>query len=127
MEQHHFGTPSRPGYHNSQWACLMKEVGLIPSATGKPGGKETGQQISHYIEPAGRFSASCAELIDERGFTLPYVELWDESEREMRAKKASSKTKYTCPSCRVNAWAKPGTRLLCGRCREASSAIEMIG
>jgi hypothetical protein len=34
LEQHHFGQPSRNGYHNKQWAELMKRVGLFPSDTG---------------------------------------------------------------------------------------------
>jgi ribosomal protein S27AE len=30
--------------------------------------------------------------------------------------KKSSKTKFTCPGCGQNAWAKPDARLLCGAC-----------
>ena len=38
---------------------------------------------------------------------------------EMKRKaKAASKTKYTCPACAANAWAKPETRLICGDCAE---------
>ena len=34
----------------------MVEVGLIPSDTGEPGGKPTGQKkMSHYIDPTGKF------------------------------------------------------------------------
>ena len=122
LEQHHFGAPSRTGYHNSEWAQMMRAVGLIPSSTGEPGGKETGQRVSHYIEPGGYFSVACSELINERGFVLPYVELWEETERETRARKASSKTKYTCPECGVNAWAKPMTELDCGSCHLSMQA-----
>ena len=39
-----------------------------------------------------------------------------EAERGTREMKAASKTRYTCPRCSVNAWAKPGTRLACGVC-----------
>ncbi len=53
--QWEFGSPSRNGYHNKEWAAKMKAVGLTPSNTGKPGGKETGQQMTHYIEPDGRY------------------------------------------------------------------------
>lgn len=39
--------------------------------------------------------------------------------QEKRAKaKTKSKTKYTCPSCDANAWAKPGANLVCGDCEE---------
>ena len=33
-----------------------------------------------------------------------------------RKKKAASKTKYTCPTCGANTWAKPETKLICGVC-----------
>lgn len=122
LEQHHFGKPSRAGYHNKGWAKLMRAVGLIPSDTGAPGGKETGQAVSHYIEAGGRFELACAELLG-RGAALPYVELWGDEEARKRAKKkAASKTKYTCPACAANAWAKPETNLVCGDCDERMEA-----
>jgi hypothetical protein len=31
-------------------------------------------------------------------------------------------TKYTCPSCSVNAWEKPQTSLICGDCEEPMEA-----
>lgn len=33
-----------------------------------------------------------------------------------RRKKAASKTKYTCRGSGRNAWAKPGSALICGEC-----------
>ena len=53
--QEDFGRPSRGGYHNSQWADKMIQVGLMPSDTGEAGGKRTGQSITHYIIPGGKF------------------------------------------------------------------------
>jgi hypothetical protein len=32
--------------------------------------------------------------------------------------KERSKTKFTCPSCGQNAWAKPDAALICGTCEE---------
>ncbi len=61
--QHHFGTPSRTGYHNKEWAAKMREVGLIPSDTGKPGGKDTGQKVSDYLEEGGRFERACTAFL----------------------------------------------------------------
>lgn len=121
LEQHHFGNPSRSGYHNKEWAGMMRAVGLIPSDTGAPGGRETGQSMTHYIEPGGRFERACGELI-RQGFGVPYVELW--ADEEARKKKSASKTKYTCPACAANAWAKPETRLICGDCDEPMLADE---
>jgi hypothetical protein len=57
-----FGKPSKGGYHNRQWAEQMKAIGLQPSATGVPGGKETGPQVSHYILADGRFARAYSAL-----------------------------------------------------------------
>ena len=46
--QEDFGKPSRGGYHNRQWADKMVQVGLMPTDTGEPGGKQTGQYVTHY-------------------------------------------------------------------------------
>jgi hypothetical protein len=118
LEQHHFGKPSRNGYHNRRWAETMKSVGLIPSNTGKTGGKQTGQQMDHYIQPGGPFDLACRALLDD-GFTLSFVDLWKTPERW---KKAASKTKYTCPGCGLNAWGKPEIHLVCGECKERMAA-----
>ncbi len=122
LEQHHFGTPSRSGYHNREWARMMHAVGLIPSDTGAPGGREVGQKMTHYIEADGRFARACADFI-LTGFDPLYVELWQD--RGTRQKKAASKTKYTCGGCGTNAWAKPQTALVCGDCKEAMDAQEI--
>lgn len=122
--QHHFGKPSRIGYHNKEWAGMMHAVGLVPSDTGQPGGKETGQKVSHYIAPGGPFARACDDLLGRHGFTVAYVELWEEGSAKKRKAKAASKTKYTCPGCGANAWAKPETKLICGECDEAMEAEE---
>lgn len=118
LRQHHFGAPSRTGYHNKQWASMMREIGLIPSTTGEPGGGDVGQRVSHYVEAGGAFAKACAYLTRTAGFEALYVELWGEGDGKKRAKKAASKTKYTCPSCGLNAWAKPNVDLKCGDCDE---------
>ena len=71
--QHHFGTPSRTNPHNTEWVQKMRSIGLVPSNTGLPGGKSTGQRVSHYIEPEGAFVKACQSLIDE-GFELKWFD-----------------------------------------------------
>lgn len=90
----------------------MKEVGLYPTATGEPGGKETGQSVTHYIIPGRAYAAAYTKLA-ATGFALNWQ---SHPFSEDRKKKAASKTKYTCDSCGTNAWAKPGTALICGGC-----------
>jgi hypothetical protein len=121
LEQQHFGTPSRSGYHNREWAGMMKAIGLVPSDTGQPGGKETGQKMHHGIAPGGPFAKACAKLV-KSGFAVRYVELW--SDEQARTKKAASKTRFTCPECGANAWGKPGLNLVCGDCDECMEVEE---
>jgi len=78
----------------------MKEIGLQPSHTGEPGGKETGQKVSHYIIEGGRFALAVSKL-KAGGFALRWQSRGAEDTE--RQKKAASKTKYTCPGCELNA------------------------
>ena len=120
--QHHFGKPSRTGYHNKEWAAKMRGVGLVPSSTGEPGGKETGQKVSHFIEAGGRFEQACTAYLATGAAILYHDRAGDAEATKTRKTKAASKTKYTCPVCGQNAWAKPEASLICGDCREAMEA-----
>jgi hypothetical protein len=112
--QQTWGRPPRRAYHDRQWAAKMKEIGLQPSTTGELGGKETGQSVTHYILAAGSYAKAYAKL-KARGFRLHWQSA--PAAEGARAKKAS-KTKYTCPECGQNAWAKPNALLICGACYE---------
>lgn len=63
--QAHNGKPSRSGYHNAEWVNKMAEIGLIASNTGKEGGKQTGQQMTHYIQENGLFDETIKPLVDK--------------------------------------------------------------
>jgi predicted SprT family Zn-dependent metalloprotease len=120
--QHHHGTPSRSGYHNKEWAAKMREIGLIPTATGEPGGREVGQKMTHMIEPGGRFEQACTAYLATGTAILYHDRAGDGEAAVTRKKKAASKTKYTCPTCGMNAWAKPDAHLMCGDCSEDMEA-----
>jgi hypothetical protein len=60
--QQTYGKAPRRGYHDQQWAAKMREIGLPPSDTGEERGKETGQSMSHYIIPEGRYAQAYAKL-----------------------------------------------------------------
>jgi hypothetical protein len=118
--QEHKGTPSRKSYHNRQWAEKMESLGLMPSDTGAPGGKKTGQKVSHYIIPGGPFARVCALLLSD-GFRLAWGEIIaevadDEEEGSGTGKGKTTRVKFTCPACRANAWGKPDLKLICGVC-----------
>lgn len=104
------------GYHDKQWAQKMEEIGLMPSHNGQQLGKKTGARMSHYIIEDGKFDIVSKRLLD-------VVLYYDETDKVAAKKKKASKTKYTCPDCNTNAWAKPETLLICGDCYRASEEI----
>jgi len=104
--------PRTAGYHSKKWGQEMLRIGLHPSSTGEPGGKMTGYRVSHYIVSGGMYAQAYAKL-KTKGFKLH----WQSGpETKERKKKRESKTKYTCPDCKLNAWAKPEAHLVCGDC-----------
>jgi len=150
--QAHFGKPSRSGYHNREWAAKMIAISLIPSDTGQPGGKQTGQNMSDYPDPAGAFAAHTARLI-AAGFVIswqatpaarrpakppadtPGVGGWELGIEEQHSgpqplspnsqlpePNPKNKIKYSCSTCGQNAWAKPNARLICGDCEQSMIA-----
>ena len=114
----------------------MKEVGLIPSNTGKPGGKKTDQRMTRYIEKEGPYQKAFEKM--PKRYILPFTSLDgevmkmlveggvssiskgkgdDRSERLRKLRPVSrKKTKYTCLGCKANVWGKPGLKLICGEC-----------
>jgi predicted SprT family Zn-dependent metalloprotease len=114
------GTAPRTGYHNKEWAERMKQIGLQPVAVN--GGGETGQSVTHSIIPDGAYQQAYKAL-KATGFA-PLA--WESAPAAKNGSK-SSKTKYTCPDCNQNAWAKPGAVLLCGECYGSDETIvEMV-
>lgn len=118
--QQHFGEPSRNGYHNKEWAAKMHEIGLHPSSTAAPGGKETGQKVSHYIVEGGAFDLAFAAL-EKKGLGDLLVDRWADNDttKKAKAKKAASKTAFECADCGMKAWAKADAKLICGECEIA--------
>lgn len=126
--QYQLGRPSPNGYHNKQWGDWMERIGLIPSATGKPGGQRTGIAMSHFIDPDGPFDRACTELLATS--SISFMDLWSlvstlgngnpaaaaKADRRHKSKTAS-KTRFSCPTCRANAWGNPGLRIDCRPCR----------
>jgi hypothetical protein len=140
--QYHYGKPGRRGYHNREWGVKMKEVGLFPSSTGKEGGKETGESMTHYIIPGGMFDVVCASLVNKylqipwldtrppyiSPTLLELIETFSNEESDNTEDKPvepfvlppekkinkSNRVKYSCPYCKTSVWGKPDIRIVCG-------------
>jgi predicted SprT family Zn-dependent metalloprotease len=72
-----YGKPSREGYHNKEWADKMESFGLIPSDTGKVGGKKTGQKMGDYPLKGGWFEKVCIQIYKE-GLFLKWFDRFPE-------------------------------------------------
>jgi hypothetical protein len=106
------GNPSRNGYHNREWSDKMKEIGLHSSNTGQPGGRETGQQVTHYVIEGGLFEKAFHDMPEE--YSIPWTS--GAAEAKPVPRKCESKVKFTCPSCAAKAWGKPGLLIKCKPC-----------
>jgi predicted SprT family Zn-dependent metalloprotease len=63
--QYIYGKPGRRRYHNREFAEKMESIGLMPSSTGRPGGRKTGEHMSDYIIEGGLFELECRRLLTE--------------------------------------------------------------
>ena len=107
--QYQFGMPpSKPGYHNQQWAEKMSEIGLMPSDTGKPGGRKTGFKMGHYIIEESPFAQALMAIKEMETDYFPW-----KGSADIQPAKTNSKLKYTCPQCGANAWGTDGLVLVC--------------
>jgi hypothetical protein len=98
------------GYHNKEWAEKMKSVGLYPSSTGKPGGKEVGPRVSHYIVDGGPYANAFKKL--PKDVTLAWLGV----QTPKKEKALRNKVKYVCPECDMKVWGKPECNVQCGDC-----------
>lgn len=133
QEREDFGPPGSGGktvsngYHDAVWADGMERIGLMPSHTGRPGGKRTGGRVSHYVIEGGPFDVAARELILS-GFVIRWHDQLtpedlakgagkDGSARPAnKPKRKRDRIKFTCGGCGLNAWAKPAARLKCAPC-----------
>jgi predicted SprT family Zn-dependent metalloprotease len=75
QQQH--GTPPRGRYHDKEWGDKMESIGLMPSSTGQPGGRKTGDKVADYPIEGGRFLAVCSMLITQE-FKLSWYDRFTE-------------------------------------------------
>jgi predicted SprT family Zn-dependent metalloprotease len=115
------GHPAKRGYHDKEWAAQMKAIGLYPSNSGMVGGRETGQQMQHYVIPGGPFQQAFKQLA-AAGWQLNL----QSAMRGNATKAPKNKTKFTCTTCGQNAWGKPDLNVICGGCLIAAGVIDAL-
>ena len=101
----------------------MKRIGLYPSHTAEPGGRETGDQMQHYVIAGGIFERAAADLMTS-GFEIAWRDARpprrdsfggsEGGEDAEPAPKSGKRQKYQCPICELAAWSRHGAALKCG-------------
>ena len=114
--QAHFGENSPTSYHDKEWSDKMESLGLMPSNTGAPGGKKTGQKMYDYPLEAGMFLKACDGLLTPE-YRISWRDRFSVAPEAAPLGNKSLRMKYSC-SCPANIWGKPGLNVLCGECGE---------
>jgi hypothetical protein len=122
--QQEFGLPSRRTYHNTEWAEKMQDIGLMPSETGQPGGKKTGQKMCTYVVDGGPF-AKAFESMPEKAL-LPWLAR-PFAPRPQSGGQKRDQMRYQCPECKAIVRGKDGLNIMCGDCNEAFTCNDASG
>jgi hypothetical protein len=110
------GKPPRKGYHDAAWAEKALAIGLIPTSTGRPGGKPTGDKIVILVSHTGPFADACAEFPDLEMLPL---------QASGPAKADPSKVPYRCACATV--WGKRGLKIRCLECGAEFVESQKVG
>ena len=128
---------ARGGYHDKQWAELMRECGLEPvyNNTSKT-------SVTHKIIPDGVFAEFVEKFKEKHGEDYFNIVSYstevmkrtrkelgieddedDDSPKPDNADKPikkydRNKIKYVCPGCDCKVWGKPGLNIHCNECDE---------
>jgi predicted SprT family Zn-dependent metalloprotease len=106
--QEHFGSPSRAGYHNRQWAAVMRRIGLEPISAD---GKGTGYSVNHAIVEGGPFDLSFQAFAASNP-TIAWGDAFTHSGETRKPKRLT----FVCPSCGQKVMGVPKTRVRCEFC-----------
>jgi hypothetical protein len=102
LETHLAGKVESRRCHSKGWAERMVRVGLCPTHTGRPGGRQTGQSMTHLIVEGGAFDKAWKALV-ATGWRL-------------RGSPPAGARRFVCARCGQAATGEPRARLMCGAC-----------
>jgi len=117
--QTRFGKPGPEGYHNREWVRKMLMIGLCPTDTGLPGGKQTGPKMEHVVVEDGAFQKSARSFLPHHslGWQSPALAVAPPRQVRLTTPKSTPAPTLTCPKCGQSTVVE-GTqhRLKCGYC-----------
>lgn len=101
--------------------------------TGKPGGRNIGRKMAHYIIPGGLFEQAFEEMprsllitfkpLEDQATDIDPKKIEDKKERDQK----KLKTKYTCLGCSMTVWGKRDLFINCGQCNLRLVVIDDFG
>jgi len=124
-EMCHLWEYQQPGYnsnnnrHTKLWADKMESIGLMPSSTGKIGGKRTGSKVLDYIIDYSPFAMEAQSILDNNR-EIAYLLGKLIKAKESRINKTY---KYVCPLCKCTLRGKSGLDIICGVCMETMDEV----
>lgn len=80
--QYQHGTPGRRRYCNKEYGDKLQSIGLMPSNTGRPGGKMVGEKLDAVVLDDGPFEQSCARLLTA-SFALSWLDRFPVGVRQL--------------------------------------------
>lgn len=109
------GEAPRRCYHNKAFASVMESIGLMTSSTGKPGGKRTGQNMTHYIIEDGPYKKAFDAMPAK--CRVPFIANGLLGNKKVKKSKRAS-VKYVCPICGAALRGNEGLNVKCCDCNE---------
>lgn len=132
--QFQYGSPSQKSYHNQEWATKMESIGLMPSDTGRVGGKKTGQKMADYPMAHGDFTRVCNQLFDQ-GFIVAWYDRFVPrnvspssmlSDREFAAEMLESAPEHLLMVPHLSLGSQPEATNDGGTCNDGEAAMTVV-
>ena len=141
--QEEFGEVTKGEMHNREWSDKAKEIGLIPVNLENPD-QDTGFAVKTTLADGGPLERAIRNLpesailpLSARPLHIPdgtasggvgqgggTATAKPNPEPTPKPRPKHGRCKYTCPVCGMNAWAKPGLRLMCGK--DSTMLVEQV-
>ena len=103
---------------NAEWqhdlSLSHERIGDVRRAQGDLAAALTSYQTAHAIRDR-LAKADPGNAGWQRDLAVSHIKIGE-------VQRMAAKTKYTCPTCGLNAWSKPDINLVCGDCEERTNA-----
>jgi predicted SprT family Zn-dependent metalloprotease len=118
-----FGPNSKRSGHGKSFVRVMNAIGLTPSKTGLPGGKQSGTSMWHFVSQDSDVFNIAFKKLEATGFVMPWGAVVDVL--VTKKSKSGRRSSYQCECCSAKASAKLNLELYCACEDEDGNKIKM--